>query len=77
MYSTSPAKYPTLKRMWMIRGLSSFFFGIIEFTLKTLNLFTSHFNVTSKANDDNEQKNRYEQEIFDFGPFFFFFLKEC
>ncbi|CAH8314283.1 unnamed protein product [Eruca vesicaria subsp. sativa] len=56
------------QRMWMIRGLSSFFFGIIEFTLKTLNLSTFHFNVTSKANDDNEQKNRYEQEIFDFGP---------
>ncbi|KAF8087197.1 hypothetical protein N665_0595s0010 [Sinapis alba] len=56
------------QRMWMIRGLSSFFFGIIEFILKTLNLSTSHFNVTSKANDDNEQKNRYEQEIFDFGP---------
>ncbi|KAJ0263390.1 hypothetical protein HA466_0037560 [Hirschfeldia incana] len=56
------------QRMWMIRGLSSFFFGIIKFTLKTLNLSTSHFNVTSKANEDNEQRKRYEQEIFDFGP---------
>ncbi|KAG7546389.1 Cellulose synthase [Arabidopsis suecica] len=56
------------QRMWMVRGLSSFFFGFTEFTLKTLNLSTQGFNVTSKANDDNEQMKRYEQEIFDFGP---------
>ncbi|KAG7621576.1 Nucleotide-diphospho-sugar transferase [Arabidopsis suecica] len=56
------------QRMWMVRGLSSFFFGFTEFTLKTLNLSTQGFNVTSKSNDDNEQMKRYEQEIFDFGP---------
>ncbi|XP_010448628.1 PREDICTED: cellulose synthase-like protein G2 [Camelina sativa] len=56
------------QRMWMIRGLSSFFFGFIEFTLKTLNLSTPRFNVTSKANNDDKQLKRYEQEIFDFGP---------
>ncbi|KAL0688237.1 hypothetical protein Bca4012_087914 [Brassica carinata] len=56
------------QRMWLIRGLSSFFFGMIEYTLKTLNLSTPGFNVTSKANGDDEQKKRYEQEIFDFAP---------
>ncbi|KAL1222566.1 Cellulose synthase-like protein G2 [Cardamine amara subsp. amara] len=56
------------QRMWMIRGLSSLLFGFIEFTLKTLNLSTQGFNVTSKANDDEKQRKRYEQEIFDFGP---------
>ncbi|KAF2543327.1 hypothetical protein F2Q68_00029994 [Brassica cretica] len=56
------------QRMWLIRGLSSFFFGMIEYTLKTLNLSTPGFNVTSKANGDDEQNKRYEQEIFDFAP---------
>ncbi|XP_020873283.1 cellulose synthase-like protein G1 isoform X4 [Arabidopsis lyrata subsp. lyrata] len=55
------------QRMLMIKGLSSFFFGFIEFILKTLNLSTPKFNITSKANDDDEQRKRYEQEIFDFG----------
>ncbi|KFK28955.1 hypothetical protein AALP_AA7G070400 [Arabis alpina] len=56
------------QRIWMIRGFSSFFYGFIEFTLKSLNLSTHGFNLTSKANDDEEQSKRYEQEIFDFGP---------
>ncbi|XP_010439103.1 PREDICTED: cellulose synthase-like protein G3 [Camelina sativa] len=56
------------QRMWSIRGFSSFLFGFIEFTLKTLNLSTNGFNLTSKTNDDEEQSKRYEQEIFDFGP---------
>ncbi|KAF8087198.1 hypothetical protein N665_0595s0011 [Sinapis alba] len=56
------------QRMWMIRGFTSFFFGFIEFTLKTLNLSTHGFNLTSKANEDDEQSKRYEKEIFDFGP---------
>ncbi|KFK28958.1 hypothetical protein AALP_AA7G070700 [Arabis alpina] len=46
-------------------GLYLFLF--LEFTLKTLNLSTHGFNVTSKANDDDKQRKRYEQEIFDFG----------
>ncbi|XP_048600079.1 cellulose synthase-like protein G2 isoform X2 [Brassica napus] len=32
------------QRMWLIRGLSSFFFGMIEYTLKTLNLSTPGFD---------------------------------
>ncbi|KAL0873448.1 hypothetical protein Bca101_023153 [Brassica carinata] len=55
------------QRMWLIRGFSSFTFGFIEFTLKTLNLSTHGFNLTSKVNDDDKQSKRYEQEIFDFG----------
>ncbi|CAA7037387.1 unnamed protein product [Microthlaspi erraticum] len=54
------------QRMWMIKGLSSFVFGCIEFTLNILNLSTPEFNLTSKANDDDEQRKRYEEEIFDF-----------
>lgn len=56
------------QRMWLIRGFSSFPFGFIEFTLKTLNLSTHGFNLTSKVNNDDKQSKRYEQEIFDFGP---------
>ncbi|KAL1194842.1 Cellulose synthase-like protein G3 [Cardamine amara subsp. amara] len=55
------------QRIWSMRGFSSFPFGFIEFTLKTLNLSTEGFNLTSKANDDAEQRKRYDQEIFDFG----------
>lgn len=56
------------QRMWSIRGFSSHLFGFIEFTLQTLNLSTHGFNVTSKANDDEEQSKRYEKEMFEFGP---------
>ncbi|CAH2078117.1 unnamed protein product [Thlaspi arvense] len=62
------------QRMWMIRGITSFFFGLIEFTLKSFNLSTHGFNVTSKANDNEEQSKRYEQEIFDFGSSSLMFL---
>ncbi|XP_019089369.1 PREDICTED: cellulose synthase-like protein G1 [Camelina sativa] len=62
------------QRMLMIKGLSSYFFGFIEFTLKTLKLSTPKFNVTSKANNDDEQRNRYEKEIFDFETFSLMFL---
>ncbi|WZZ25570.1 LOW QUALITY PROTEIN: hypothetical protein YC2023_008971 [Brassica napus] len=55
------------QRMWLIRGFSSFIFGSLEFTLKTLNLSTYGFNLTSKVNDDDTQSKRYEQEMFDFG----------
>ncbi|CAN8325736.1 unnamed protein product [Cochlearia groenlandica] len=56
------------QRMWMIRGFTSHLFGFIEFTLKTLNLSTHGFTLTSKSNDDEEQSKMYEQEIFEFGP---------
>uniref|UniRef100_A0A2N9H8J3 Glycosyltransferase 2-like domain-containing protein n=1 Tax=Fagus sylvatica TaxID=28930 RepID=A0A2N9H8J3_FAGSY len=54
------------QRMWMIRGLSCFLFGSLEFFLKSLGISTLGFNLTSKAVDD-EQSKRYEQGAFDFG----------
>ncbi|KAK4365510.1 hypothetical protein RND71_016868 [Anisodus tanguticus] len=54
------------QRIWMIRGLSSFLFGIIEYSTKHLGIATQGFNVTSKV-VDNEQGKRYHQGIFEFG----------
>ncbi|KFK28957.1 hypothetical protein AALP_AA7G070600 [Arabis alpina] len=62
------------QRMWLIRGFSTFFFGFIDFTLKTLNLSTHGFTLTSKVSDDEEQSKRYGQEIFDFGSSSHMFL---
>ncbi|KAF5190021.1 Cellulose synthase-like protein g3 [Thalictrum thalictroides] len=54
------------QRMWMIRGVSSHSFGLIDFLLKSLSISTFGFNVTSKVVDD-EQSKRYEQGLFEFG----------
>nr|XP_048319849.1 cellulose synthase-like protein G3 isoform X4 [Ziziphus jujuba var. spinosa] len=54
------------QRMWLIRGLSCFLFGSIEFFLKSLGIYTHGFNVTSKVLLD-EQSKRYEQGVFEFG----------
>ncbi|XP_048319852.2 cellulose synthase-like protein G1 isoform X1 [Ziziphus jujuba] len=54
------------QRMWLIRGLSCFWFGSTEYFLKSLGIYTHGFNVTSKVLDD-EQRKRYEQEVFEFG----------
>ncbi|KAK3024191.1 hypothetical protein RJ639_043768 [Escallonia herrerae] len=54
------------QRMWLIRGLSSYFFGSIEFVTKQLGIATQGFNITSKVVDD-EQRKRYEQGTFEFG----------
>ncbi|KAK8478490.1 hypothetical protein V6N13_096002 [Hibiscus sabdariffa] len=54
------------QRMWMMRGLSSYMFGITEFFLKSIGIPTQGFNVTSKVIDD-EQNKRYEQGLFEFG----------
>nr|XP_023881279.1 cellulose synthase-like protein G3 [Quercus suber]POF22915.1 cellulose synthase-like protein g3 [Quercus suber] len=54
------------QRMWMIRGLSCFLFGSLEYLLKHLGISTTGFNLTSKVVDD-EQSKRYEQGVFDFG----------
>ncbi|KAA0044945.1 cellulose synthase-like protein G3 [Cucumis melo var. makuwa] len=57
------------QRMWMIRSVSSFLFGCIELTLKSLGINPNFgFNVTSKAMDE-EQNKRYKQELFEFGVF--------
>nr|XP_048319850.1 cellulose synthase-like protein G3 isoform X5 [Ziziphus jujuba var. spinosa] len=54
------------QRIWLIRGLSCFWFGPIEYFLKCLGIYTHGFNVTSKVLDD-EQSKRYKQEVFEFG----------
>ena len=54
------------QRMWLIRGLSCFFFGSIEYFLKSLGISSHGFNVTSKVVDE-EQSKRYEQGVFEFG----------
>ncbi|KAJ0048496.1 hypothetical protein Pint_14891 [Pistacia integerrima] len=54
------------QRIWMIRGLTCFLFGSIEYLLQSFGISAPGFNVTSKVLDD-EQSKRYEQEIFEFG----------
>ena len=52
--------------MWLIRGVTSYPFGLVEFSLKCLGFSSFGFNVTSKVVED-EQKKRYDQGIFEFG----------
>ncbi|KAB1215438.1 Cellulose synthase-like protein G3 [Morella rubra] len=54
------------QRIWMIRGLTCYLFGLVEFSLKSIGISTQGFNVTSKVLDD-EQSKRYEQGLFEFG----------
>ncbi|KAL6313225.1 hypothetical protein AAG906_018691 [Vitis piasezkii] len=54
------------QRMWMMRGLSSFSFGWIEYFLKSIGISTFGFKVTSKVVQE-EQSKRYKQGIFEFG----------
>ncbi|GFS38091.1 cellulose synthase like G3 [Actinidia rufa] len=54
------------QRMWLIRGVTSYLFGLIEFVSKCLGIATHGFNVTSKVVDD-EQGKRYDQGTFEFG----------
>ncbi|KAJ0986133.1 hypothetical protein J5N97_004489 [Dioscorea zingiberensis] len=54
------------QRMWMIRGVTSFIFGSIEFTLQSLGISTSGFMVTNKVMGD-EQSERYKKGMFEFG----------
>lgn len=54
------------QRMWMIRVLSSFSFGLVECLLNNLGVSISGFNVTSKVIDTDITK-RYDQGMFEFG----------
>ncbi|KAK4601248.1 hypothetical protein RGQ29_010706 [Quercus rubra] len=54
------------QRIWMIKGLTCYLFGFMEFFLKFLGISTHGFNVTSKVIDD-EQHKRYEQGMYEFG----------
>lgn len=42
------------QRMWMIKGLSCFLFGLTEFLLKSIGIPTQGFNVTRKVIDDEQ-----------------------
>ncbi|KAI3928557.1 hypothetical protein MKW98_024158 [Papaver atlanticum] len=54
------------QRMWLIRGVSSYLFGSIDFFLKSLGISAFGFVITSKVIDD-EQSKHYEQGVFEFG----------
>nr|XP_043629656.1 cellulose synthase-like protein G3 isoform X2 [Erigeron canadensis] len=54
------------QRIWLIRGLSPYLFGLIEYTFRHLGIATQGFNVTSKVQDD-EQSKRYDQGLMEFG----------
>ncbi|XP_010053165.2 LOW QUALITY PROTEIN: cellulose synthase-like protein G3 [Eucalyptus grandis] len=54
------------QRMYLIRGVTSYASGTIEYTLKSLGVAAHGFSVTSKVLDD-EQSRRYEQGVFEFG----------
>ncbi|CAI9093439.1 OLC1v1028941C1 [Oldenlandia corymbosa var. corymbosa] len=54
------------QRMWLIKGLTSYTFGTIEYITKIVGIASHGFNVTSKVIDD-EQGKRYDQGIFEFG----------
>ncbi|EPS72160.1 hypothetical protein M569_02596, partial [Genlisea aurea] len=54
------------QRIWLIRGLSSFLFGLIDYISIRLGLTALGFSLTSKVEND-EQKERYERGILEFG----------
>ncbi|PWA49409.1 cellulose synthase, nucleotide-diphospho-sugar transferase [Artemisia annua] len=54
------------QRMWLIRGLSSYLFGSIEFSIKRLGIASKGFHVTSKVVDTDLSK-RYDNGVFEFG----------
>ncbi|KAL1532221.1 cellulose synthase-like protein G3 isoform X1 [Salvia divinorum] len=54
------------QRMWLMRASSAFSFGIVEYMSKCLGMETHGFNVTSKVMED-EQSQRYDDGIFEFG----------
>ncbi|KAK4801877.1 hypothetical protein SAY86_000080 [Trapa natans] len=54
------------QRTWLIRSLTCFIFGTVDFLLKALGISNQGFNVTSKANH-MEQTQIYDRGMFDFG----------
>ncbi|KAL5718938.1 hypothetical protein ACHQM5_011789 [Ranunculus cassubicifolius] len=59
-------KWYSDQRMWLIRGVSSHPFGVIDYLLQTLGISPFGFNVTSKV-VDGEQSKRYEKGLLEFG----------
>lgn len=55
------------QRMWLVRGVTCYPAGIVEFSLNQFGLSPGDgFNVTSKVMDEDETR-RYEKQVFDFG----------
>ncbi|CAL5081946.1 unnamed protein product [Urochloa decumbens] len=54
------------QRMWMIRRITSYLYGVIDTVRKMLGLSKMAFLVSPKVSDEDELK-RYEQEIMEFG----------
>ncbi|KAL1569883.1 cellulose synthase-like protein G3 [Salvia divinorum] len=54
------------QRMWLVRGLSSDLFGILEYISNQLGIGGRSFNVTNKVNDE-EMRKRYDEGKFEFG----------
>jgi len=54
------------QRMWMIKGVTSYLFGLIEVAGKLIGVSEVGFEVTNKV-VDSEAAKRYEEEIFEFG----------
>uniref|UniRef100_A0ACD5XTL3 Uncharacterized protein n=1 Tax=Avena sativa TaxID=4498 RepID=A0ACD5XTL3_AVESA len=54
------------QRMWLIKRISSYLFGVIDTLRKLLGLSQMTFDVSSKVSGDDVSK-RYEQEIMEFG----------
>eukprot|EP00268_Persea_americana_P032643 TRINITY_DN3212_c0_g1_i3.p1 TRINITY_DN3212_c0_g1~~TRINITY_DN3212_c0_g1_i3.p1 ORF type:complete len:728 (-),score=69.71 TRINITY_DN3212_c0_g1_i3:596-2779(-) len=52
-------------RVWMIRGVSSFFLAMVVTVLKSLGMSESGFEITSKVIDEEALK-RYKQEVMEF-----------
>ncbi|KAK4490819.1 hypothetical protein RD792_001534 [Penstemon davidsonii] len=54
------------QRMWLVRGVSSQLFAVVEYISRYIGVDTHGYNLTSKVTD-NEQSKRYEEGKFEFG----------
>ncbi|KAM0853414.1 hypothetical protein ACQ4PT_051093 [Festuca glaucescens] len=54
------------QRMWLVKRISSYLFGVIDTLRKLLGLSQMTFVISSKVSDEDASK-RYEQEIVEFG----------
>ncbi|GKD89727.1 cellulose synthase-like protein G3 [Tanacetum coccineum] len=65
-FGTTTQRWWNYQRMWLMWGFSNFPFALLDWSLKSLGLPTSGFNLTSKLADE-EQNRLYEQGLFVFG----------
>ncbi|VAI18684.1 unnamed protein product [Triticum turgidum subsp. durum] len=54
------------QRMWLVKRITSYLFGVLDNLRKLLGLSKMNFVVSPKVSDEDESK-RYEQEIMEFG----------